>query len=312
MADWRIKGLIQAVLGAVPGGIWVNDQLQLRVGDLKQFDKNLATKVVDWCGMLTHLHAVNRHDLRGKSVMEIGSGWYPCFPLMFCLIGVGRLITVDLSRHLSPELTLRMVAQLKMHLPEIAAAAKQEVTEVEQRYVRLAAARDFGELATMANLEYLAPQDASRMTMLGDGSLDMVYSNDVLEHVSPAVMPAIMRESHRILRNDGIIVHGVACNDHYAHFDKSISFINYLQFSEAGWKLWNNDINYQNRLRASDFVRIATDAGFQLIFDNRSVRPGCREALATMKVDPAFARYSTEDLLTTTIDFIAEKQRPEA
>lgn len=312
MADWRVKGLIQAVLGAVPGGIWVNDQLQLKVGDLKRFDQNLAAKVADWCGMVTHLQAVNRHDLRGKSVMEIGSGWYPGFPLMFCLIGVGRLITVDLSRHLSPELTLRLVARLKIHLPDIAAAAKQDLAEVEQRYARLAAARDFDELAAIANLEYLAPQDASRMTMLANDSLDMVYSNDVLEHVSPEVMPAIMRESYRLVRNGGIIVHGVACNDHYAHFDKSISFINYLQFSQADWKLWSNDINYQNRLRASDFVRIATDAGFKLIFDNRAVRPGCREALATIKVDSAFSRYTAEDLVTTTIDFIAEKQHPEA
>ena len=99
----------------------------------------------------------------------------------------------------------------------------------------------------------------------------------MLEHVTPAALPSIMRESWRVLRDNGLMVHGVACNDHYAHFDPTISFVNYLQFSERRWRWFNNDLNYQNRLRAPDFLRAARESGFEILHEARAVRPRTRE-----------------------------------
>jgi SAM-dependent methyltransferase len=42
-----------------------------------------------------------------------------------------------------------------------------------------------------------------------DGSVDLVFSQQVLEHVHPDVLERFYAEEHRVLRNGGVAVHGV-------------------------------------------------------------------------------------------------------
>jgi len=53
--DWRVKGIIQKVLGALPGGHALHFHLQRRFGGLRDFDGELASKVDDWEIMVGHL-----------------------------------------------------------------------------------------------------------------------------------------------------------------------------------------------------------------------------------------------------------------
>jgi len=121
-----------------------------------------------------------------------------------------------------------------------------------------------------------------------------------------------MNAGRRVLRPGGLALHNVACNDHYAHFDPRISFVNYLQYTESQWRKWNNSLQYQNRLRAPEFLDLATKAGLEVIYKRISVRPGTRDALASLEIAPEFRRFSTEDLAITTVDFIARKPRSES
>ena len=76
-----------------------------------------------------------------------------------------------------------------------------------------------------------APADASQTSLLAD-SVDVVFSNSVLEHVPRDMIERCFAEAHRILRPGGVMFHSVHCGDHYAHFDRSISPLHYLQFSD--------------------------------------------------------------------------------
>ena len=134
---------------------------------------------------------------------------------------------------------------------------------------------------------------------------DIVYSNSVLEHVQPAALSGLFEESRRLIGSRGVSVHAVACNDHYAHFDPAISFVHYLQFSNAQWRMWNNSLNFQNRLRAPDFIDAAERAGLAMVHEERATRPGTREALAQLRVAPEFAGYSQTDLAATSVNFVA-------
>mgnify|MGYP001148487853 CR=1 FL=1 len=311
LKHWRVKGAIQGALSALPGGKWVNDQLQLVAGDLRDFDTNVSRKVEDWAGIVAYLDSAGFGRLEGRDFVEIGTGWYPTLPMCFVLAGARTVHTVDLNPHLSAAMSFRALVALRRHLGLIAERSARSLEAVQATYDRLARTRDVDALLAAGRISYKAPQDAARLDWMGDESVDVVYSNSVLEHVVPAAIGPIMCEANRVLKREGVMVHAVACNDHYAHFDRDISFVNYLSYSENAWRRWNNDLLYQNRLRAPDFLRIATESGFRIIHEAHAVRPGTREALANMKVAPEFRHYSLDDLAATTVDFVASKSGTE-
>jgi len=302
---WQLKGVIQNGLCVLPGGRHLNDRLQRRVGELRHFERNVAGKVEDWRLSLNYLHDVD-FDVRGKTLVEIGTGWHPALPICFSLAGATRILTFDIVRQLDADLTFRMIASLEAHLDTIARASANCGESVKRSYQELRQSREIQTLLKRAQVEYSAPADA-RATRLPPGSVDLVYSNSVMEHVPKEVILDLMRESFRILRPGGLALHNVACNDHYAFVDPAISFVNYLRFTESQWSRWNNALQYQNRLRAPEFLELAAKSGLEVIYKKLAVRPGTREALAKLEVAPQFKRFSQEDLSFTTVDFIARK-----
>ena len=304
LRHWRLKGVIQKVLSALPGGTRINDGLQRAFGELRDPAANFDAKVRDWLGLMALLRAAGIPSVAGRELLEIGTGWYPTSPLLFALAGARTCHTYDISRHLSGEMTRRLLLQLENHLDAVAAAADRDPADVRALYRRLLDTRTDADLLGTAGIVYHAPADATRTT-LPDGSIDVVFSNSVLEHVEPALLPGLLRESRRLVGARGVSLHAVACNDHYAHFDRAISFVHYLQFDARQWRKWNNALNYQNRLRAPDFIAAAREAGLEIVHEERAVRPGSREALAAMRVAPEFASYAAEDLVATSVNFVA-------
>lgn len=305
---WRIKGLIQKTLGVMPGGEALHYHLQRRFGGLQDFHRELSIKVEDWQIMVRHLRDA-RVVIADSHFFEIGTGWYPTFPFALYLAGARRITTCDLNRHLQNDLVRAAVKELGGFLKVIAEDGGCELAEVQARHQRLASAIDVGadlSEATGGKIQYSAPADATT-TALADGEVDVVFSNSVLEHVPPEAIAAMYRESMRILSPGGIMFHSVNCGDHYSYVDSNIHQLNYLQYSDRAWKLWNNAFLYQNRMRAHEFVEGAAAAGFSIELDTSTARANRLEQLAAMKVDSRFAQVVPEKLCITSVDFIARK-----
>ncbi|MBP8811790.1 MAG: class I SAM-dependent methyltransferase [Kofleriaceae bacterium] len=307
---WRIKGAIQKVLGVVPRGDDLHYQLQRRAGGLRDVTREMTIKVDDWRVMVDMLA---RCDVRvpGARMLEIGTGWYTLFPFALYAAGAARVVTVDLNRYLRRELTRQCVEVLARpeHIESLATTAGVSAGDVEHRLARVGRALAGGADVTAATdgvVEYHAPADASATT-LADGSIDIVFSNSVLEHVPAEVIAAIFAESKRLLPPRGVMIHGVNCGDHYAYSDKSINQLHYLTYSSARFAKWQNRFLYQNRLRAPDFTRLAREAGFAIDLDTSKARPERLAQLDELTVHPEFARYTREELAITSIDFVARR-----
>jgi len=306
--DWRIKGAIQKVLGYVPGGGRIHYLLQRRGGGLTDFARECDIKVDDWRLMMGHLRTVKAR-VAGGTLLEMGTGWYPTFPLCLYLAGAGRVYTFDLNPYLKPEMTVALAERLATHVPLIARESGRPEAEVAAQQVAVAAALRGGASITAATggvIEYRAPADASK-TALPAESLDVVFSNSVLEHVPGEVIEACLAEARRILRPGAVVFHSVNCGDHYAYVDSGIDQLHYLQYSEAAWRKWNNAFLYQNRLRAIDFTEMAKRAGFTVEIDTSRPNPKRLRQLESIRVDPYFARYSRDQLAITSIDFVGRK-----
>ena len=242
----------------------------------------------------------------GARLMEIGTGWHPVLPLCFVLAGARSIATFDIVRLLGETETFRLLGALEMHVAKIAELAGENPATVHAKLLEWRRCKNLGELLSKSRIEYFAPADG-RVTGLEPDSIDLVYSNSVLEHVPREAIGGLMRESLRVLKPGGLVMHNVGCNDHYAFFDKSISFVNFLQYREREWSFWNNAIQYQNRMRAPEFVEVAIQTGFEVISKKTHVRPGTLEALASMRIAPQFDRFSRDEIAATTVDFIGRK-----
>jgi SAM-dependent methyltransferase len=156
-------------------------------------------------------------------------------------------------------------------------------------------------------LRYLAPCDVRRTT-LPSGSVDAVVSRAVLEHIPPEIVRDIFRESARIVRTGGVACHIVDNSDHWEHRDKGISRINFLKYSDAAFR-WTcvSGLNYQNRLRHSEYRRMLEDAGFEIERDEKTIDPEALELLERFPVAPRFKRFLKDDLATVTSFFLARQ-----
>jgi len=303
---WRIKGVIQYVLSTVPGGTAVNDCLQLTVGGVRDFEGNVDRKVTD--DLLVLLSHLRELQVRPQEMvfLEVGTGWYPTSPLCLSLAGAKTIKTFDIDRHMKHGLTFRLLQRLERHLPAIAKAALLPVSEVEAAYDSLRQARTLPELLERGRIEYFAPADASR-TGLPAQSVDIVFSNSVLEHVPPEAILRIMQEGRRVLRPDGFAIHSVNCGDHYAYIDSNITPMNYFSFSERAWRFWNNKLGYQNRLRPQDLKELLQQGGLEIVREKFKPRPELLAALPKIKISPEFQRYTPEQLCTTSVDLVARR-----
>jgi hypothetical protein len=306
--NWKTKAHIQRTLSALPGGMVVNDLLQ-RLGSYRNPDAAVDRTVVkDWLVQAQYFNEMGR-SIRGLHMVEIGTGWMPVFPICYALAGAERCITYDLYDHLSEARTLRMIERLRIHILAIAKASSTSVADVQARYEQFSKSRTLSDLLAATGITYRPNSDASR-TSLPDHSTDTVYSNNVLEHVETGALKAIMRESARILKTGGIAVHDVNCGDHFAYSDASISQLHYLQYSSTEWERWNNSILYQNRLRPSDFIRIAEEAGLEVVL--RKSRPHPELLKQIPAIAPEFSRYAQEDLSSTSLALVVTPACPVA
>jgi hypothetical protein len=225
--------------------------------------------------------------------------------LCFHFAGAKSVLTLDIYRHLDDTVVWGALKSLEPHLDTIARWGKRGNGTVRDIYRALRNTSSVDDMLTRAGITYRAGFDTGRIGTAPARSLDIVYTNNVLEHVPEPEIKVIARGISSALRPGGLSLHAVACNDHYAHFDKAISFINYLQYSDKEWARWDNGVLWQNRFRAPDFVDMCATEAAPVIYSKQYVRPGTVEALQTMTIDPRFQRYSLEDLAATTVRLVS-------
>jgi SAM-dependent methyltransferase len=303
--NWRVKGIVQGVLSAVPGGRAVNDRLQTSLGNLRDFDHMVDRKVTDdWLVFAEYFRELGLSPA-GLDILEIGTGWFPTLPVCFYLAGARSCHTFDLHSNLNWQMTRRMLRRLEVHLAAIAAASRRDLASVTEAYQRLLQANSIEVFLEQSNIRYHAPADATQ-TGFEAGSVDVVFSNSVLEHVPAEVIRGLMRESRRILRPGGVAMHCANCGDHYAYFDKSITMLNYLTYTQREWERWNNELLYQNRMRPRDFVASSEGAGLKTLFVRFQPTPELLKVLPEIPVSPEFRDYPPEELCATSIGWVSQ------
>jgi len=150
-------------------------------------------------------------------------------------------------------------------------------------------------------LSYCVPY---RTEFSSDGSVDLIVSRSVLEHIVPEILETMVADFRRILGPNGGMVHFIDCSDHFAMHDKSISRCNFLRYEEWVWRFCCIN-NYQNRLRHSDYVAMLRRHGFTISYDWRESREKEQREVAAMPLASQFVGRDIEDLAAISSHFVA-------
>jgi SAM-dependent methyltransferase len=305
---WEQKAKIMKILSNIPKGGVLYKFLQKKFGRLT-FDPMSNIKkqieIANW------LHQYNI-SIEGKTFFEVGTGHNAIVPVSFFLSGAKRVVTVDLYRRLDYNIMKNSLFYLvkSRHLIESLYSNITNSTMLNERLDLLSehwsTPRQFFK---MANIQYLAPADATNTNLLNN-SIDYHISTNVLEHIPYEVIRNIFIEAKRILKDKGIAIHFIDLSDHFQHQDNSISRINFLRFSDNEWSyIAGNQFAYCNRLRASDYLTLFKKLSFGILNIEKVIDENSINKIQDgFQVNEKFNSYKLEDICTTSLKIMLRKK----
>jgi SAM-dependent methyltransferase len=233
----------------------------------------------------SHLERLGWADFAGKTVLELGPGDSLFTAVIARAFGAERVLLVDAGPFASVDVEqYRALADL---------LRAKGLTPPN-----LSAARTVADVLTDCAARYYT-RGLADLREIPAASVDLVFSQAVLEHVRLAEVAPTFVELRRILRPDGVMSHQVDLKDHLA------SALNSLRFSTKVWEgdLMANSGFYTNRMRFTEMLRLMRDAGFR----TDHVEPMRWPALPTRraKLDRAFRDLPDDELLVSQFDVIA-------
>jgi SAM-dependent methyltransferase len=276
---WQTKARAFRVLSAVPFGTNAHFLLQRHVTRrLPRPEKQVKAIYGRAQSLLAQFTMHSNRAVDTATFFEFGSGRDLIVPLAFSACGAKRFITVDIERLARLDL-VRSNATIVARLSGATRPPLSSWDDLEQDW----------------HVDYRAPADA-RATDLGADTIDCAVSVETLEHIPKHDIFDILKETHRILRPDGLALMQIDYGDHFKGFDSSISSFNFLTYSDEDWQPFQSRFQYVNRMRHSEYIGLFERAGFEVVLadaDRKPVEPAIMARLA-----PRFQGFSPEDLFT--------------
>lgn len=163
---------------------------------------------------------------------------------------------------------------------------------------RLAAIRaSITDRSTTSRIRYVVPWFNS--TVVPEGSVDLVFSQAVLEHVDD--LAGTYAATYRWLKPGGYMSHQIDLRSH----DTAETWNGHWTYSDWTWRIIRGKRSYLiNRVPASEHLRLIRQSGFEVVaaLPARSESTIQRGALA-----PRFASLSDDDLTTSGLFVQARK-----
>lgn len=227
------------------------------------------------------------NGLRGKTILEFGPGdsistaiiaW--AHGARAILVDTGAFVRCDIDPYLG---LVRVLSKQRLGPPDLSGCLT--ITDILAR----CGARYMTEgLRSLAQIE--------------SASVDLIYSQAVLEHVSKREFRETMQECRRILRPNGICSHQIDLRDHLT------GALNNLRFSEWVWesKFFATSGFYTNRIRYSQMLDLFDEAGFRVEVTGMQMW----DVLPTPwnKLAKEFRKLSVKELCVSVFDVVLRKK----
>ncbi len=297
IAKWQMKAVLQKGISYLPQKEKINYWFQKNVTKgVNLSDEYFGYKINHASDHLRFFKKYAAKNIKDCIVLELGTGWYPIIPIAFFLNDLEQINSIDISDWMTNEnimitcqkfLEWRNEDKLDRYLNYINESKWKTIEELSKQ--------NGLELDKMCEMIYLKRWVGdARKTDFKNNSIDLICSNNTFEHIPEETLINILKEFKRINKNDGVMSHFIDLSDHFAHFDKSINIYNFLKYSDQRWKMIDNSIQPQNRLRFKDYKKIY--GKLQIPVSYEEVRKGNLEEVKKIDLDSNFHDYTLEEI----------------
>lgn len=321
----RIQSLLSGMISCLPGG---NEWLFRRY---RQRDHNASTANARYCYSvwLRHLVLANTHGAASgvpNAVAELGPGDSLGTGLAALVAGANRYYALDVVHHVENEQNVNVFDELVRLLerredipngeefPRIhteldcykfpSDILNDDVLDVALEQGRVAAIRS--ELLSgnrgdskSSFISYVVPWND--VDTIAEGSIDMIFSMNVLEHVDD--LQLAYQAQHSWLKNGGFMSHDIdfSCHGH------SNVWNGHWGYSDCVWRIVRGCRPYLiNRQPHSRHVDLLTENGSSIVVD---VRKHDSSGIGRHELARRFKHLSDQDLCTHSAFILSTKEQ---
>ena len=199
----------------------------------------------------------------GHVLLELGTGWVHGGSLYSALLIDASITAFDVWDCRSLYATKNELSRIEAAIQTAENHSPSDKKRARERAAMALQAQTFDELYKILNITYIVGEEG--ILKLPDHSVDMIYSQDVLEHVTRESFDASIQDWRRVSKPQGRFLAWVGLDDHLAHYDRTKSMKEYLYHSNQLWDhLLSNRLQYINRLTATEIVKAFQRNGFEV------------------------------------------------
>ena len=276
---WYLKILFKIILSRLPlnYSFWQNIGL-FRHGHMDKVDYTIKVfeRHIQFAGF-------DKNNIKDKHFIELGPGDSILSALLAYSCGA-RLTLVDVGNFVKNDINFYKAicsefSNLNYNMPDISDCI------------------DIYDILKKVDSNYLT-NGVESMKMIPSNSVDLIFSQAVLEHVRKKDFNNLAIEIKRILKEDGTSSHAIDLKDHLNYS------LNNLRFSDKLWELefFANSGFYTNRFSISEITDLYKENGFDVDIMNKiswNEVPLPRSKFAKQLED-----RSQQDLLVSEFDLI--------
>lgn len=279
---WYLKILFKLILSRLPFNYSFWQKIGLfRHGHMDKVDYTIKV-------FQKHIEhsKLNLDDLSGKSLLEIGPGdsivsaiLAASYGAKMVLIDVGHFVREDVSFYKQTVLELK---NRGYNVPDITncISISDILNEIDAKYYT---------------------NGVNSFAKLADNSIDLIFSQAVLEHVRKKDFTNLAAEIKRVLKVNAYSSHAVDLKDHLEYS------LNNLRFPDKVWEteFFASSGFYTNRMSISEIKDIFIKEDLQVNIVNKVSWK--KLPLKRNKFSIQFQNRSNEDLLVSEFDIITQK-----
>lgn len=201
----------------------------------------------------------------GDRIVELGTGWLHWEALTTRLFIDVEAVLFDVWDNRQMSGLKNYVSQLSPLLENGFELSANELRRAQSLIQAILKVGSFEDLYQMLGFQYVVEASGS-LCPLPSNSFQLVVSGGVLEHVTRDRVASLFGETLRILKPGGWSLHSIDTQDHLSYYDAKASRKMYLTFSDRMWRnMFENKVQYINRLQRSEWLELFKAAGFELI-----------------------------------------------